>query len=76
MNKSLILLISGLACFSGSAMATSVNVGINVGTQAPVVAAPAPVVITPVAIGWHGDRYWDGSRYWDRREWEARQTLS
>lgn len=39
----------------------------------PVYVAPAygprPVVVAPVVIGWHGDRYWDGGRWYSRREW-------
>jgi hypothetical protein len=35
---------------------------------APVMMAPAPVVV----VGWHGDRYWDGYRYWGRRDGYAR----
>ncbi|NPT44643.1 hypothetical protein GNZ12_25670 [Paraburkholderia sp. 1N] len=48
-----------------SGVANAVNVDVNIGTPAPVVAAP--VVIQQ---GWHGDRYWDGHRYWERQEWE------
>jgi len=53
--------------FSGGAHA--VNVGINIGVPAPIVVAPAPVIVA----GWHGDRYYDGHRYWERREWEEHQ---
>lgn len=48
-----------------SGAANAVNVDVNIGTPAPVVVAPAPVV-----IGWQGDRYYDGHRYWNRDEWE------
>ncbi|QCP55031.1 hypothetical protein FAZ95_36750 [Trinickia violacea] len=47
--------------FAGAAYA--LNLDVNVGT-------PAPVVVAPAVIGWHGDWYWDGHRYWARRDWE------
>jgi hypothetical protein len=51
-----------------SGPAHAVDLGINIGRPAPVVAAqPA------IAAGWHGDRYYDGHRYWERREWEEHQ---
>jgi hypothetical protein len=58
--------IGAMRC--GAANAVDVGVGINVGTPAPVIVAPQPVVIA--SPGWQGDRYWDGRRYWDRDEWE------
>ncbi|WP_341317781.1 hypothetical protein WN982_21850 [Paraburkholderia sp. IMGN_8] len=48
-----------------SGAAHAVNVDVNIGMPALVVAAP--VVIQQ---GWHGDRYWDGHRYLERNEWE------
>ena len=50
-----------------SGAAHAVNVDVNIGSPAPVVVGPAPVVVEQ---GWHGDRYWDGHRYWERQEWQ------
>jgi hypothetical protein len=60
-------LFAAIGLVGASAHAADVNVGINIGTPAPVVVAPAPVVVAP---GWYDDRYWDGHRYWERDEWE------
>jgi len=66
--------LCGMLALSAShfALASSVNVGINVNTPAPahVVAAP-----TKIVVGWHGDRYWDGHRYWSRHDWEAQHPV-
>lgn len=71
MRTTMMLSAIGLALYSiSSAALAAVNVGINIGSPAPVVVAqPSPVVVAP---GWQGDRYWDGKRYWNRREWEER----
>ena len=57
------LLIASLGIGLAGA-AHAVNLDVNIGTPAPVVAAPVVV-----QQGWHGDRYWDGRRYWARDDW-------
>jgi hypothetical protein len=78
----------GIAATSGSAQASGVRLGINIGVPAPVYVAPTPYYVPPpppvvyapapyygrppVVIGWYGNRYYDGRRYWGRDEWYRR----
>ena len=68
---------------SGAAMASGLNIGVNVGIPAPVYVAPAPVyappppppppvVYQPAPVYYGGPAIvigWHGDRYWARDDW-------
>lgn len=71
---------------SGAAMASGLNIGVNIGIPAPVYVAPAPVyappppppppvVYQPAPVYYGGPAVvvgWHGDRYWDGHRYWAR----
>ncbi|WP_432260336.1 hypothetical protein [Cupriavidus sp. TMH.W2] len=75
------LLAGAMSLLAARSAMAHVDVGVQVGTPAPVYVAPAPVYVAPPPPvvyapryhGWRGDRYWDGRRWYGRDAWRYRR---